>query len=126
MRWKSVCEVSTTSDFRGFLKALEIWIERPHVVNRRLMGALILKEVFVSAAESLGLASLILHEKLFQVTDTGCEPSIVQRGGLDLLKVSGETAEDEKKTGLVILRKLLPRQLDREDPMFELVVIGEG
>lgn len=48
MKWSEVGNVETTGTRKGFLDSVEIWRKKPHVVNRRLVGA----ELLWSAALS--------------------------------------------------------------------------
>lgn len=42
--WVVAAEQSVDADFRGFLSGVEVWIQRPHVVNRRLLGATLVRD----------------------------------------------------------------------------------
>ena len=42
--WETVCQLQTAADFSDFLGGVDVWIRRPHVVNKRLLGASILQE----------------------------------------------------------------------------------
>lgn len=37
--WETVAEQNLNASYRSFLSSTEVWIHRPHVVNRRLLGA---------------------------------------------------------------------------------------
>lgn len=130
--WISAHSTITKGDFNGFLKAVDVWIERPHVVNRRLMGALIVKRTSVERLTSADIERWLLDEG----TDLKHETSGHEDVDLPVksyveeaneLKGYGESyysgsCEENKYT--VIVRKLLPKQVDRKDAILELVVLG--
>lgn len=39
LSWETAAEQNIRASYRGFLSSIEVWIHRPHVVNRRLLGA---------------------------------------------------------------------------------------
>ena len=43
-QWEVVCQLQTAADFADFLAGIDVWIRRPHVVNKRVVGASILQE----------------------------------------------------------------------------------
>lgn len=141
--WVNVCSQNTKADFYGFLKALDVWIEKPHVVNRRLMGALIVRKTSAESLTSKDLERVFLDQEQFlvQATRIGaaeCEELKPEESGHDsrverikIVKPKSpekehlsEPVECEEGHDSIILRRLLPRQLDRKDAMFELVILG--
>lgn len=134
--WTNVHSAITKGDFSGFFKAVDVWIERPHVLNRRLMGALIVKRASFDRLTSKDLARLLVN--LDEGTDT--KHVISEREDIDVriksyaeeakeLKSHGEdsylgTYEEDRDTDTVIVRKLLPKQMNRKDAIFELVTLG--
>ena len=144
MLWKSIHSNNTKADFCGFLKALDVWIEKPHVINRRLMGALIVKKAPFEHLTERDLACFfadqrqqLLHTQSLQgsfANDKSKNSEIgeklfLSKGGSDMLEIPEkdaftDQAEDEERNSIT-LRKLLPRQLDKRDPIFELVFIGK-
>ena len=143
-RWIKVFSHDTAADFSGFLKALDVWIEKPHVVNRRLMGALIVKKSsFESSTLEKDLETILDQMKFFEqdkITSNGeCkelkyeeEESDNHVGNMSTDKLgrheNGDLTEpvnnELKEKDILLLRKLLPRQLDKRDAMLELVIIG--
>lgn len=141
--WKNVHSNNTRADFCRFLKAVNVWIEKPHVINRRLMGALVIKKAPFEHLTEKDLPRFfadqrqLLHTQSLQgsfASDTSKNSEI----GEETCLINGETdipeipekdsfkdpADDEKRN-LITLRKLLPRQLDKRDPIFELIFIGK-
>lgn len=43
-QWEVACQLQTAADFADFLAGIDVWIRRPHVVNKRVVGASILQE----------------------------------------------------------------------------------
>lgn len=136
--WTSVHSAITKGDFSGFLKAVDVWIERPHVVNRRLMGALIVKRASVERLTSKDLERLLVEVVGDEGTDTKHKSSKHENTDVRIksyveeansLQNDGEgnysvTYEEDGDTDKVIVRKLLPKQMNRKDGLFELVVLG--
>lgn len=140
--WKNVHSNNTKADFCGFLKALDVWIEKPHVINRRLMGALIVKKAPFEHLTEKDLACFfadqrqqLLHTQSLHgsfANDSSKKSEIgekicLSKGETDILEIpekDSDTADDEERNSIT-LRKLLPRQLDKRDPIFELVFIGK-
>ena len=139
----NVCSQNTKADFYGFLKALDVWIEKPHVVNRRLMGALIVRKTSSESLTSKDLERVFLDQEQVLVQDTcvgtaECEELKQAESEHDsrlenIKRVKpksdekehlSEPVECEEGHDSIILRRLLPRQLDRKDAMFELVILG--
>lgn len=129
-RWIKLFSHDTTADFSGFLKALDVWIEKPHVVNRRLMGALIVKKSSFDSSTLLKDLETILDQMTFFEQD-----KITRCGECKELKYEEEECHENgdltepvnnelKEKDILLLRKLLPRQLDKRDVMLELVILG--
>lgn len=143
-RWIKLFSHDTTADFSGFLKALDVWIEKPHVVNRRLMGALIVKKSSFDSSTLLKDLETILDQMTFFEQDkiTRCgeckelkyeeeeSDNHIETVNTDRLECheNGDLTEpvnnELKEKDILLLRKLLPRQLDKRDVMLELVILG--
>ena len=126
--WKTAGEKGTKSNVLGFFRALEVWIEKPHVVNRRLSGSILLGQVLVPC-EGLTFAKLV-HDYsrllLQKQAENASQDSRNDRIHLNLAPSnSDEETNDNERLFVVILRKLLPRQLERTTPLLELVVVGK-
>lgn len=142
--WRSVNSATTTSDFSGFLKAVDVWIERPQVVNRRLMGALIVQRTSLEYLTNRDLErsmKLLFNDQskyLFQgngekehettkqddihviTTSNAGEANVLEGCGKETYS-GARVCEEYRIT--VIVRKLLPKQMDRKDAIFELVIL---
>lgn len=138
--WKNVHSNNTKADFCGFLKALDVWIEKPHVINRRLMGALIVKKAPFEHLTEKDLACFFADQRqqLLQgsfISDTSKKSEIgekicLSKGETDIIEIPEkdsftDPADHDEEGNSITLRKLLPRQLDKRDPIFELVFIGK-
>ena len=146
-RWITVHSQDTTANFSGFLKALDVWVEKPHVVNRRLTGALIVRRTSLESLRIKDLETfLILDQVEFLEQDTGvrtakCEElklkknqqgkdtgiekiDNLERDGKDYLMGPADRDCEGKMNDILVLRKLLPRQLHKQDAMLELVILG--
>lgn len=145
-RWITVHSQDTTANFSGFLKALDVWVEKPHVVNRRLTGALIVRRTSLESLRIKDLETfLILDQVEFLEQDTGvrtakCEElklkknqqgkdtgiekiDNLERDGKDYLMGPADRDCEGKMNDILVLRKLLPRQLHKQDAMLELVIL---
>lgn len=140
--WRSVDSSVTPADFFRFQDAVNLWIERPNVVNRRLMGALIVKKMFGKRLTGSDLLSIIDAESkcLFQDTDLDhktwqCEGGDYRFGPEDkeasgsfetqcFSKDSAERQDGEESVSCIV-RKLIPRQAHGESTgaMLELVIL---
>ena len=145
--WISVNSESTTSDFSGFLKAVDVWIERPHVVNRRLMGAFIVQKTSFESSltcKDLERSMKLLfddqgkylfqgnrdkeqettkHDDIHVITKSNAgEANVLESCGKET--TSGARVHEEDRN-TVIVRKLLPKQIERKDAIFELVILGK-
>ena len=144
--WISVNSATTTSDFSGFLKAVDVWIERPHVVNRRLMGAFIVQRTSVECltCKDLERSMKLLfddqgkhlfqgnrnkeqettkHDDIHVITKSNAgEANVLESCGKET-NSGARLCEEDRNT--VIVRKLLPKQIDRKDAIFELVILGK-
>lgn len=137
--WVNLHSQVTKADFYGFLKALDVWIEKPHVVNRRLMGALIIKKMSFERLSDKDLERFVLNQDFLEGACTTAESEQLtpseREESVRLEDEEGEKLNNHEKEHLsryvengqdsIILRKLLPRQLDRKDAMFELVITGK-
>ena len=144
--WITVNSATTTSDFSGFLKAVDVWIERPHVVNRRLVGALIVQRTSVEHLTSKDVersVKLLFDDQgkylsqgnankerettkpddIYVITKSNAgEANVLESCGKE--NYSGaRVCEEDRNT--IIVRKLLPKQIDRKDTIFELVILGK-
>ena len=109
-KWLESASRDVTSDADGFLKAVQLYINKPHVVNRRICGA---KEVADITTESIEetVKQLLVHfngecDYLLSVL-SDCIPE----------NTHGEVQ--------VIVQDLLPRQCEKHKTIRQLVIIGK-
>lgn len=128
LTWEKVTEKTSLGNQDGFSRALSVWLNKPHVVNRRLSGAQIL---CTSATDlRLGSADLIpvICDILLRYKDnrrkTGaCEVDCDAHGGRLAVDVDSLDVVDPSST-VIVLRDLHPKQLDRYLILRELVIFG--
>ena len=141
--WRSVHSAVTNAGFCGFLNAVNVWIERPNVLNRRLMGALIVKKSSIEHLTGSDLEKFLFlfdaqSKYLCQGTEIEGETLHFENGGVP---VSSDDKEANAPNRLVkdsdcseelvscIVRKLIPRSrqvhVDSKGAMFELVIVGK-
>lgn len=44
MRWVTICECAASCSIEDFYSGVDVWLKRPNVVNKRLLGAVIVAE----------------------------------------------------------------------------------
>lgn len=106
MPWRLVHSLKTTCSGGDFYSSVDVWIRRPNVVNRKLLGAVIRLEAPLSPAWA---SKDPIADGHVTVGELHQEP---EQGGV----ASGSR---------VVVRELLPR-LGHVPPTLELVVIGTG
>ncbi|XP_071791006.1 probable tRNA (uracil-O(2)-)-methyltransferase [Asterias amurensis] len=133
-KWLELKEIKASCEEKTFLKAVEIWLQKPQVVNRRLAGAVFLQRQRVLNACSLQQSIIELVSKS-EGSEDSIEflPKVIQKdcsnvlsGGSLCLSELEETKQEERGIGEEIgpdenhdgvsrfelcLRKLVPRQL---------------
>lgn len=99
----------------AFLTAVDIWIERPQVLNRRLLGSYILHSFLTSNYENF-LA------KIFTMKQSG---PVLRESLLELVKSHEERVEEEDKSVAEIkIRSLLPRETSKYCNVLEIIIQG--
>ena len=130
MQWKEVHELTTKSNALGFYRALEVWIEKPHVVNRRLSGSILLNQQMVALGDAphsvnnlIQYYSRSLLQKHIETTSQGLkdDPRTLNLAPGDGADSSGAS----EHAFVVILRKLLPRRSEVTSPLLEFIFVGE-
>lgn len=105
MPWKLKKSLETTCTRAGFYSGVDVWIRRPNVVNRKLLGAVIKLESKLSDADLLDNFS----------TSTTLR---------DLIKgTESFTSQDHAETSKLVVRELLPRAKLFQESL-ELVIVG--
>jgi hypothetical protein len=61
--WKNVHETQTKCSVSHFFESVQVWIDKPHVVNRRLSGSLVVKHAFVSHGNMDKLYELTYNQR---------------------------------------------------------------
>lgn len=105
--WK-LCHCEETScTWEEFLSGVDVWIRRPNVLNRRLVGVVHLLECPLSPAwgqQQLDLSHMTVSQ----------------------LQCDGGAQVDETMTSKILVREILPRERRVTSSSHELVVIGMG
>lgn len=152
-KWLELKEIKASCEEKTFLKAVEIWLQKPQVVNRRLAGAVFLQRQRVLNACSLQQSIIELVSRsegsedsiefLPKVIQKDCS-SILSGGSLCLSELEETKQEEERGIGEEIgadenndgvsrfelcLRKLVPRQLGQGTTtvaLKEIIIIGKS
>ena len=107
--------LSKISAAEAFFNAVNIWIERPQVLNRRLLGSFILHS-FLTSNYGNFLA------KLFAMKQSG---TVLRETLLGLVKSHEEKVEEENKSvAEIIIRSLLPRESSKYCNVLEIIIQG--
>lgn len=116
--WENVQETPTTCTIPDFFDSLQVWIDKPHVVNRRLSGSLVVKHAFLPNENVDKIYKMLQHQNSISAS---C--SVVEE-----LAVPASIREEEHKGGLaeVLLRRVLPRQMGKYRTLIELVIKGNS
>ena len=132
MGWVVLSEEVTSCSVEDFFSGVDVWLRRPQVVNRRLLGAVILREHVLSSQgtcdhEGQWVWAYQLHKELGesikqgnQLSDSASEHSDSVISGEEVGEVvSGSPADEGCVTCLV--RELLPKMRSvppKEDAIF--------
>ena len=111
--WKELNTVGTSGECCSFLDAIEVWIKKPHVVNRCLCGAKILWQFCSKDVTSTCLEQLI--------TGTG----VSKEEQIKILNLVLQLQQNNTQELKICMRELLPKSLDKNSVLKELVVVGE-
>ena len=99
------------------MKALSVYINKPHVVNRRLCGAKILHcEHFESFNENL------LNIERLKWRNRSCSNDAPLN--VDLSSCISPDIKEDKELFQIVVRDLLPKQSDKFPTLRELIVFG--
>lgn len=114
-----------------FYRAANIYLQKPHVVNRKLFGASTLATFRVRRGDPVDVDELVdrLRERLSEIEngmrevcdDLRLEVEVLEEG-LDLNGFSGEGFEGR----YLVLKRLLPRNLNVFKPLEVLAIVGEA
>ncbi|XP_023230797.1 probable tRNA (uracil-O(2)-)-methyltransferase isoform X1 [Centruroides sculpturatus] len=129
MMWESISPPSNEIEETGFWEALRVWIERPHIVNRRLMGVDICNTWTVevdSKERSDECVSDSVYESLRQeclTPDLNVRVILQKRYVLSSCQVD-IWEENGNNSGLFIqTRQLLPKQPSKFQIQQEIVIL---
>lgn len=115
--WSKVHEIPIECTQELFLDSLKVWIDKPHVVNRRLSGSLTLKRAFLTRTSHDDLISFATTGPVTAAEDI-CS-KIDEYQNADDVAVNSSSVE-------IVLRRLLPRLMAKSDRLVEIVVIGKN
>jgi hypothetical protein len=117
LKWFFVYDeiLSKISTADAFFNAVKIWIERPQVLNRRLVGSYIIQS-FLTAKYSDLLA------QIFAMTQSG---PVLRENLLSLMeRYEGKIDEEDKSVVDLIIRSLLPRESSKYCNVLEMIIQG--
>ncbi|XP_069668963.1 probable tRNA (uracil-O(2)-)-methyltransferase [Periplaneta americana] len=116
---------NTLATVEQFWKALEIWNGNPHLVNRRLCGAI---HLYIGKLSSSQIDNKILVSKLRDVnlmSDTSVNDDQIMQT-LQGAGIKTEKIVDTSEIGVYIyIKKLLPRNSDKFQPSHELAILDK-
>lgn len=119
--WSKVHEIATKSTIKHFFESLRVWIDKPHVVNRRLSGSLPIKNAFLSRMCCKELIGFVMSESSIGSCDV-CTKVDGYPNNDDA--VGKNNSVDESSSVEIVLRRLLPRLMAKNDRLVELVLVG--
>ena len=121
MQWNVVTSKDCKATVQGFLDAVEVWLRKPHVVNKRLCAADILSEntEHVDLSDREDVKRL---ETKYKLVDGIL--GVLQEAYKSSMK-GGITGEAGAQVVHVTTRALLPKQSDRWPVLEEAVIVGK-
>ncbi|XP_078598057.1 putative tRNA (uracil-O(2)-)-methyltransferase isoform X3 [Branchiostoma floridae x Branchiostoma japonicum] len=111
---RRVGAIPTAAEPAGFWSGVAVWVDKPHVVNRRLTGA---KEVARIWTNHRVISTMLQQPRVF----AGLSEESLQKRLADM-KMEGRNEAEGDDLELII-RDLLPRQLERAKVVREVVVL---
>ena len=105
MPWELKHRLKASCSMKEFYSGMEVWVRRPNVVNRKLLGAMVRLEGPLSSS-------------WVSKDPTTCDHVTVK----ELLQQPGQ--EDVVDGSKVVVRELLPRSGNVQHPTLEVVVMG--
>eukprot|EP00058_Branchiostoma_floridae_P005279 XP_002590767.1 hypothetical protein BRAFLDRAFT_78181 [Branchiostoma floridae] len=111
---RRVSALPTAAEPAGFWSGVAVWVDKPHVVNRRLTGA---KEVARIWTNHRVISTMLQQPRVF----AGLSEESLQKRLADM-KMEGRNEAEGDDLELII-RDLLPRQLERAKVVREVVVL---
>ena len=126
--WQTVHSLPTQCNISDFVRALMVWIEKPHVVNRRLVGAVILDRFYVHISDQAETRGSLFQD---------ISGRIIAESKLTSRKAYMETIKECRATFALgeeqvqrdcflteaIFLKLLPKQQETAQAVIELVLL---
>ncbi|KAI8513219.1 tRNA methyltransferase 44 [Branchiostoma belcheri] len=107
-----VAALQTAAQVQGFWSGVAVWVDKPHVVNRRLTGAKELARIWTNGTV---ISTLLQNPKVLLAKESS-EGSLQKR--LEELKMEGRNEAEGDDLELIV-RDLLPRQLERAEVVRE-------
>ena len=129
MGWTVLSETDTSCSVEDFFAGVDVWLRRPQVVNRRLLGAIILREhVLDSNSEPEGewQWAYQLHREVQGSAEQGGQLYDVDGESLDSAIIGLEVDKEdthEKENVTCLVRELLPK-MKSMPPVKDTILIG--
>ena len=76
--WREVDSLETICGVKSFLSGIEVWINRPQVINRRLIGAMVLEKK--TRSPSCEESTVVVRELFPRMRSTNSWKEIVTIG----------------------------------------------
>ena len=126
MTWTMLRSSVAAGSAAGFSDALDIWINKPHVLNRRLCGACLLWRQTISTKFSIADCLVPLEVNIMKFADTEHLEAVIQACLVEGGGQSGNYGDDPTQRDLeFIIRDLHPKQLDKFLTQREIILLGK-
>lgn len=119
--WESFSVALPSGTAVGHWAALDIWINKPHVLNRNLCGSCLLLRGQMKSALPLEEAIKYIKSNSLKFSDTERLEQTLQSVLINEDDMCGEPLMVSLE---ICIRDIHPKQLDRYTPLREAIVIG--
>lgn len=149
MSWRLEAERTVTCSVSDFYSGVNVWLQRPNVVNRRLLGAVILYEnksprhIHPVTDEPVTLDTVdmfncpkgdivsgcdtknVFQSEQFQIKEQQIGPHVMPQLQCVLKMVASERGDKTVRNDRCIIREMLPKMRNMPASL-EAVIIGKG
>jgi len=116
--WSKIHEIPIECTSKAFFDSVNVWIDKPHVANRRLSGSIMLKRVCLPHENCKDLIKFACV--------TGSEITAEDISSKIDKYLNCEDVSDDNSSFEIILRRLLPRLMAKSERLVEMVFIGKN
>ena len=142
MSWRIEAEQPVTCSVGDFYSGASVWLQRPNVVNRRLLGAVILYEnesirpntdtdtvdtLNCPKGDIFGRRDIkdLCQSEEYHAEDKQIGPHVLSQLQCVLRMVASERRDGTVSNGRCIVREILPKMRNMPEGL-EAVIIGKG